>query len=54
MRLSGQFHAPAALHPAKDPSVATELGTKWARYAVWMWQRSPRGESNPEQPPITQ
>jgi hypothetical protein len=40
MEVNGQLHAPAALHPGKQPLVTTELEAGWAPEQVWTrWWR---------------
>jgi hypothetical protein len=40
MEVNGQFHAPAALAPSKEPLVPIKLESGWAPEPVWtQWQR---------------
>jgi len=40
MEVSGQLHAPAALHPGKEPLVPTEKMATWAPEPMWTRGRS--------------
>jgi hypothetical protein len=36
MEVSGQLHAPAALHPGKEPSLSIRSEAGWTPEPVWM------------------
>jgi len=52
MEVSGQFHAPAALHLGEESQVSIRLEAEWATELVWTrwwWEKftAPRGTRTP-------
>jgi hypothetical protein len=53
MEVSGQLHAPAALHPGAEPPVLIRQVAGWVPKPVWtLWSRENLGNRNPAFRPV--